>query len=90
MVRFVALAVLLALGAAVYGFIQHSDVTAAQMQIANTNKELATWKERATQYQSTSKTASADLASCNTKVTETQTALDAALAAMPKKPAGRK
>lgn len=89
MVRFVALAVLLALAAGVYAFIQKGNATAAYMQVDATNKELATWKERAGQYQATSKTAVSDLDSCNTKVTEIQTALDAALAAQ-KKPAGRR
>lgn len=89
MVRFVALAVLLALAAGVYGFIQHSNVVAAQMQIASVEREMATWKERANQYQSTTKTATADLDQCKAQVTEIQTALDAALAAQ-KKPAGRK
>ena len=89
MVRFVALAILLALAAGVYGFIQRGNVVAAQMQIDATNKELATWKERATQYQMTSKTATSEVDACNARVTEIQTALDAALAAQ-KKPAGRR
>lgn len=89
MVRFVAIAILLALAAGVYGFIQRGNVAAAQMQIEATNKEMATWKERANQYQMTSKTATSDLDTCNAKVTEIQTALDVALAAQ-KKPAGRR
>ncbi len=88
MARFVAIAILLAIAAGVYGFIQRSNVTAAQMQIAETQKELATWKTRANQYQSENKSASASLESCKAQVTEIQTALDAANAA--KKPAAKR
>ncbi len=88
MVRFVALAVLLALAAGVYAFIQKGEVSAAKMQIEATNAELAQWKTSANQYQQTSKTATSDLDACNAKVTEVQTALDAALAAQ-KKPGRR-
>ena len=89
MARFVALAILLALAAGVYGFIQRSNVAAAQMQIANLNAELAKWKTSTQQYQDVSKTASADLETCRAQVTEISTQLEAATAAM-KKPAGRR
>ncbi len=89
MARFVALAILLAIAAGVYGFIQRSNVTAAQMQIANLNTELEKWKTSTKQYQDVSKTASTDLQSCRAQVTEITTQLEAATAAM-KKPAGRR
>jgi uncharacterized protein HemX len=89
MARFVALAILLAIAAGVYGFIQRSNVTAQQMRIAEVQKELETWKVRTTQYQSESKAASTGLEACNAKVAEVQTALDAALEAQ-KKPAARR
>ena len=89
MARFVALAILLALAAGVYGFIQRSNVTAAQMQIGALNAELEKWKTSTKQYQDTSKTASADLETCHAQVTEITTQLEAATAAM-KKPAGRR
>ncbi len=89
MVRFVAIAILLALAAGVYGFIQRSNVTAAQMQIAAVQKELETWKTSARQYQDVSKTSAADLETCRAQVTEITTQLEAATAAM-KKPAGRR
>jgi Tfp pilus assembly protein PilE len=89
MARFVALAVLLAIAAGVYGFIQRSNVTAAQMRIAETQKELETWKVRTAQYQSESKSAAAGLEACNAQVNQVQAALDAALEAQ-KKPAGRR
>ena len=90
MVRFVALAIMLAIGAGVYGFIQQSNVAAAQMKLDATEKELQTWKTRLTQYQSESKAEKANLEQCNAKVTEIQTALDAANAAMAKRPGAKR
>lgn len=90
MARFVALAILLALAAGVYGFVQRSNVVAAQMQIAETEKELATWKTRATQYQTENKTSSASLETCRAQVTEAQTALEAATSAAAKKPGAKR
>ncbi len=90
MVRFVALAIMLAIGAGVYAFIQKSNVAAAQMQIAATTKELETWKTRLNQYQAEGKTVASNLEQCTAKVTEIQTALDTAVAAMAKRPGAKR
>ncbi len=91
MVRFVALAVLLAIGAGVYAFIQASNVSAIQVQLTATRAELEKWKTSTSQYQATAKEANANLATCTEKVTEVTTALDAANAAMAaKRPAARR
>ena len=91
MVRFVALAVLLAIGAGVYAFIQASNVTAIQMQLNATTAELEKWKTSTSQYQAASKEATANLDTCTAKVTEITTALDAANAAMAaKRPAAKR
>ncbi len=90
MVRFVALAIMLAIGAGVYGFVQQSNVAAAQLRIDATEKELQTWKTRLTQYQAEGKTVAANLETCNAKVVEIQTALDAATAAMDKRPGAKR
>jgi len=90
MARFVALAVLLAIAAGVYGFVQRSNVTASQMKIAEVEKELATWKTRTNQYQAESKSAATNLEACNAKVVEIQTALDAAVAASAKRPGAKR
>ena len=68
MVRFVALAVLLAIGAGVYAFIQVSNVTAIQMQLNATTAELEKWKTSTSQYQAASKEATANLDTCTAKV----------------------
>ncbi len=91
MVRFVALAVLLAIGAGVYAFIQTSNVTAIQMQLNATTAELEKWKTSTSQYQAASKEATANLDTCNAKVTEITTERDAAVAAMAaKRPAAKR
>ena len=90
MARFVALAILLAIAAGIYGFIQSSKVTAAEMQIANTEKELATWKTRATQYQTENKASGAAAETCKAQLTEAQTALETANAALTKKPGAKR
>jgi hypothetical protein len=91
MVRLVALAILLALGAGVFAFIQMSNVKAAEMQLAATQAELQTWKTRLTQYQSEGKTVASNLEQCNAQKAEIQTALDAANAAMTaKRPAAKR
>ncbi len=90
MARFVALAILLAIGAGVYAFLQKQDAQAVQMQLNKVTEELNTAKARATQASTENKTATASLAACNEKVTEIQTSLDAANAAMAKKPGARK
>jgi uncharacterized protein HemX len=78
MARFVAIAVLLAIGAGVYAFIQASNLKTAEMRLANTEKELGDWKKRMSQYTAENKTLTADIAQCKTQVTELQTALETA------------
>ena len=90
MVRFVALAVLLALGAGVYAFIQKSNVNAIQIQLNATTQELEKWKTSTSQYLATSKEATSNLDQCNARVTEITTQLDAANAAMAAKKPGAK
>ncbi len=81
MVRLVAIAILLALGAGAFAFVQMSNVKAAEMQLAATQAELQTWKTRMTQYQAEGKTVAANLEQCNVQKAEIQTQLDAAVAA---------
>ncbi len=90
MVRFVALAIMLAIGAGVYGFIQQSNVAAAQMKIVATERELQTWKTRLAQYQEEGKTVAGNLEQCSAKVTEVQTELGAANAALAKRPGAKR
>jgi uncharacterized protein HemX len=91
MVRFVALAVLLAIGAGVYAFLQAANVSAIEVQLTATKAELEKWKTSTSQYQATSKEASANLATCNANLTEVTTQLDAAKAAVaPKRPGAKK
>jgi uncharacterized protein HemX len=90
MARFVALAILIAIGAGVYAFLQKQDAQAVQLQLTKVQEELNTYKTRTNQYVSESKTASDNLEACNAKVTEIQTALDTANAALAKKPGRRR
>ena len=91
MVRFVALAILLAIAAGVFGFIQMSNVAAAQAQLGAIQAELATAKANAKQYADSSKMAASNLEQCNSQKAEIQTQLDTVNAAMAaKKPAGKK
>jgi uncharacterized protein HemX len=85
MARFVAIAVLLAIAAGVYAFMQTSNVTAAQMQLAVKDQELADLKKRINGLSTESKNAATALASCRDEVTALQTAAETA-----KKPAGRR
>ncbi len=85
MARFVAIAVLLAIAAGVYAFMQTSNVHAAQMTLAVKEQELADLKKRLTSINTESKNAATALASCRDEVTALQTAAEAA-----KKPAGRR
>lgn len=84
MARFVAIAVLLAIAAGVYAFMQTSNVTAAQMQLAAKEQELADLKKRINGFSTESKNAATALASCRDEVTALQTAAEA------KKPAARR
>jgi len=90
MVRFVALAVLLAIGAGVYAFIQKSNVNAIQMQLNATNQELEKWKTSTSQYLAASKEATTNLDTCTARVTEITTELEAANAAMAKRPGAKR
>ncbi len=90
MVRFVALAILLAIGAGVFAFIQMSDVAAAQAQLGAVQAELQTAKANAKQYADSSKAAAANLEQCNSQKAEIQSSLDAANAAMAAKTPARK
>lgn len=85
MARFVAIAVLLAIAAGVYAFMQTSNLTAAQMTLAAKEQELADLKKRINAFSTESKNATTALASCRDEVTALQTAAEAA-----KKPAGRR
>jgi uncharacterized protein HemX len=85
MARFVAIAVLLAIAAGVYAFMQTSNLTAAQMTLAAKEQELADLKKRINGFSTEAKNAATALATCQTQVTDLQTAAEAA-----KKPAGRR
>jgi uncharacterized protein HemX len=86
MARFVAIAVLLAIAAGVYAFMQTSNLNAAQMTLAVKEQELADLKKRINGYSTESKNAASALATCQGQVTDLQTALDAAA----KKPAAKR
>ena len=90
MARFVALAVLLAIAAGVFGFMQMSNATAAQMQLAAVQAELQTAKANAKQYADSSKMAASNLEQCNSQKAEIQTQLDTVNAAMAAKTPARK
>jgi uncharacterized protein HemX len=88
--RVFALAFLIAIGAGVYAFTQKSAVAAIQLKVDATEKELALWKTRTTQYQEAAKTSAASLDQCNAKVSELQTAVDEAAAAAAKRPGAKR
>jgi len=90
MARFVAIAILIAIGVGVYAFMERSDANTARLQLAKVQGELDLYKKRTGEYTSATKEAQTALAECNTKSTELQTALDTAMAAATKKPAGKK
>jgi uncharacterized protein HemX len=85
MARFVAIAVLLAIAAGVYAFMQTSNLTAVQMTLAARDQELADLKKRVSTSNMESKNTATALAACKDEVTALQTAAEAA-----KKPAGRR
>ena len=86
MARFVAIAILLAIGAGIFGFMQMSNLSTAELRLAKAESELADLKKKTGQNAADAKSAMALLASCKDQVTELQTALDAAS----KKPAGKR
>ncbi len=86
MARFVAIAVLLAIAAGVYAFMQTSNLHAAQMTLAAKDQELTELKKRINGFSTESKNAATALATCRDEVTTLQTAAEAAS----KKPAARR
>ena len=86
MARFVAIAILLAIGTGIFAFMQMSALSTAEMRLAKSVSDLADLKKRTGQNADIAKTATADLAACRDQVTGLQTDLDAAS----KKPAGKR
>jgi hypothetical protein len=86
MARFVAIAILLAIAAGIFGVMQMSSLNVASQKLAIAEKELADIKKRTAQNATVAQTAAADLASCRDQVTELQTALETAS----KKPAAKR
>jgi hypothetical protein len=86
MARFVAIAILLAIGVGIYAFMQTSSLNVATIKLAAAEKEVADLKKKMGQYTTQASSATTELASCKDKVTELQTALDTAS----KKPAAKR
>lgn len=86
MARFIAIAILLAIGAGLFAFMQMSALSTAELKLAKVESELADLKKKTGQNAADAKSAMTSLAACKDQVTELQTALDAAS----KKPAGKR
>lgn len=86
MARFVAIAIMLAIGAAIYAFMQTSNLKVANLRLAGVEQELADLKKRTTTSASEVSRINADLTACHDQVTTLQTSLDEA---MKKKPGKR-
>ena len=84
--RFLALAVLVVLGMAIYVFMVRSDLDAATAKISTVEQDRDRWQKTATQATATSKGAASELSQCKAQMTDLQTQLEAAM----KKPAGRR
>lgn len=86
MARFLALAVLVVLGMAIYVFMVRTDLDAAQAKISTVEQDRDRWQKNASQAAVTSKNGAAELSQCKAQVTDLQAQLEAAM----KKPAGRR
>lgn len=76
MARFVAVAILLALGVGIYAFMQTSNLNVAELKLGAAERRIADLEKKMLQNNTQTKTSATELASCQEKVTELQTALD--------------
>ena len=86
MARFLALAVLVVLGMAIYVFMVRTDLDAAQAKISTVEQDRDRWQKTASQATASSKNDAGELSQCKAQVTDLQAQLEAAM----KKPAGKK
>jgi hypothetical protein len=86
MARFVTLAVLLAIGVAIYAFTERAAAQTLRLQLAKSQSELDLYKKRTGEYTTAFKEAQATLAECKSQSAELQTALETAT----KKPGAKK